>query len=153
MATNILRATDGRDVLLNSPDGWEVEQPWLWWTGQANGTPGPFGNPIPGAEPWAGWSSIPAVARATSLVVDTLSAMPWRVMRGRQNLAMPAWLADPQALRLDGRIVAAGAVHDARWSWMDFRTQWLCSAFWFGDAYMYVPMRDSAGGPLPPSTC
>ena len=54
--TNLLHATDGRDVLHNSPDGWEVEQPWLYWTGPpaATAAGGPFGHPIPGAEPWIG---------------------------------------------------------------------------------------------------
>jgi HK97 family phage portal protein len=153
VATNVLTATDGRDVLLNSPDGWEVEQPWLWWTGPAgsNGAGGgPFGNPIPGAEPWGLWAGIPAVARATSLIVDTLAALPWRVMRGTEQLPTPDWISDPQALRMDGRIVDESQLADARWSWMDFWTQWITSALWFGDGYIYVPARDSFNAPRPP---
>ena len=30
----MLYATDGRDILHNDPDGWEISQPWLWWTGR-----------------------------------------------------------------------------------------------------------------------
>lgn len=146
VSSTLLRATDGRDVLLNSPDGWEVEQPWLWWTG--NG--GPIGHPIPGATPWAQWAGIPAVSRATSLIVDTLAALPWRVLRGTETLPTPDWIADPQALRLDGRIVDASQVADARWSWMDFWAQWIVSALWFGDGYVYVPARDAFGAPRPP---
>ena len=33
---------------------------------------------------------------------------------------------------------------------VDFRTQWITSALWFGDGYMWVPVRDSSGQPVPP---
>ena len=144
---NILTATDGRDVLFNSPNGWEVEQPWLWWSG----TGGPFGNPIPGAGVPGGYSSIPGVARATSLIVDTIATLPWHVYRGEtERLATPSWIADPQALRLDGRVVDTAAVHETRISSVDFWGQWILSALWFGDGFVYVPSRDEAGAPRPP---
>ena len=151
ISANILRATDGRDVLMNQPDGWEVEHPWVWWLGSGDGTPGPFGNPIPGSMPWQNATSIPAVARATSLIVDTLAALPWKVYRGTDQLPTPDWIADPQALRIDGRVVddSAPAVGD-RWSPMDFWTQWLTSALWFGDGYVYAPLRATDGSPKPP---
>jgi len=149
---NLLTATDGRDVLLNSPDGWEVDQPWLWWLGPAggNGTGGPFGNPIPGAWGGVGFANLPAVARATSLVVDTISTMPWQVYRGVERLPTPTWIADPQALRLDGRVVDTGSVHDARISNVDFWGQWILAALWFGDGFIYAPNRDATGAPQPP---
>ena len=128
VTTNILRATDGRDVLLNSPDGWEVEQPWLWWTGPANGATGtgPFGHPIPGANPHIGFASIPAVARATGLIVDTIGTLPWHVYRAdTERLKTPDWIADPQVLRLDGRVVDPGQVNEARMSAVDFWCQWI----------------------------
>ena len=151
LTTNILRATDGRDVLLNTPDGWEVEQPWLWWTGPASGGTGPFGNPIPGASNWQGFAAIPAVARATGLVVDTIVTLPWHVMRGEtERLATPDWIADPQALRLDGRVVDPSDLNDTRLSNVDFWGQWLVSALWWGDGFVYVPSRDSGGAPKPP---
>lgn len=153
VSSTILHATDGRDVLVNTPDGWEVEQPWLWWMGPANGngSGGPWGHPIPGANAgsWASFASIPAVARCTSLISDELAALPWRVMRGQETLPTPDWITDPQALRLDGRVVGNGGLSTA-WSWMDFWVQWLTSALWFGDGYVYTPQRDSAGAPKPP---
>lgn len=147
IAANVLRGTDGRDVLLNSPDGWEVEQPWLWWTGG-----GPIGNPIPGAGNGYNYGGIPAVSRASSLIVDTLAALPWHVYRNdTERLPTPDWIADPQALRLDGRIVDAGANVDAsRGSRVDYWAQWLLAALWYGDGFAYVPSRDAAGAPKPP---
>jgi HK97 family phage portal protein len=145
--STILNATDGRDVLLNSPDGWEVEQPWLWY---ANGGGGPWGHPIPGANNYASYATIPAVARCTELICDILAALPWRVLRGAELLPTPEWIADPQALRIDERVVDPGSVLESRWSWMTFWTQWLTSALWFGDGYLYVPARDAFGAPKPP---
>jgi HK97 family phage portal protein len=151
LTTNILRATDGRDVLVNSPDGWEVEQPWLWWAGPGNGTLGPFGHPIPGASNGHGYGGIPAVSRATELIVDTLAALPWHVYRDdTERLATPDWLSDPQALRLDERVVDAATVDETRMSRVDFWSQWLLSALWYGDGFVYVPTRDTAGAPKPP---
>jgi len=152
ITTNVLRATDGRDVLLNSPDGWEVDQPWLWWLGAGNGTLGPFGNPIPGANAGGfGFGGIPAVSHATELIVDTIATLPWHVYRDdTERLPTPAWISDPQALRLDARIVEATAVHEARWSNVDFWGQWIQSALWWGDGFVYVPQRDVAGAPKPP---
>lgn len=150
VSTTILRATDGRDVLLNSPDGWEVEQPWLWWTGNGGGVGNTWGNPIPGATGWSTWAGIPAVARCTELITDTLAALPWHVKRGTETLPTPDWITDPQALRMDGRVVGTAGLLDARWSAMDFWCQWLTSALWFGDGYVYVPARDERGAPRPP---
>jgi HK97 family phage portal protein len=154
MSTNLLRATDGRDVLLNSPDGWEVEQPWLWWTGPSGigSGGGPFGNPIPGAgSPATTSGSIPAVARATGIIVDTLATLPWHVYRDDvYRLPTPDWLSDPQALRLDGRVVNPANLHETRVSAVDFWGQWLVSALWFGDGFVWVPSRDASGQPRPP---
>ncbi len=150
---NILTATDGRDVLHNSPDGWEVEQPWLWWMGPSggNGTGGPWGNPIPGANGYPGFGSIPAVSRATGLIVETLAALPWHVYRDdTERLTTPTWLSDPQALRLDGRVVDTSQVIDARMSRFGFWSEWIRSALWWGDAFVYVPVRDAYGAPKPP---
>jgi HK97 family phage portal protein len=153
IATSLIHGTDGRDVLHNSPDGWEVEQPWLWWLGPGNGTLGPIGHPIPGAgAAWQTFAAIPAVSRATGLIVDTIATLPWHVYRDEtERLATPEWIADPQALRLDGRIVDPNQLYDVRMSNVDFWGQWILSALWFGDGFIYSPSRDAtSGAPKPP---
>ncbi len=146
-------ATDGRDMLRNDPDGWEVDQPWLWWDGPADGdgTGGPLGNPPPGAE-WGAsrraWS-LPSVTRCTALIADTLSGLPWRVHRDRERLAAPDWITDPQARRLDQRIVS-GPVPDWRQSGVEFWSSLITSILWWGEGLLYVPVRDASGAPVPP---
>jgi HK97 family phage portal protein len=148
-------ATDGRDVLLNDPDGWEVDQPWLWFTGPkgSNGSGGPYGNPLVSGiegDP-TGLAALPAVNRCTSIIADTLAGLPWRIVRGEyEQLAPPDWIVDPQATRLDGRVVADGGLLDARLSGVEFWCQWIVAALWFGDGYVYAPVRDAAGAPKPP---
>lgn len=144
-------ATDGRDVLLNDPAGWEVNAPWLWFTGPAggNGTGGPWGNPIPGAYDYPGLAGIPGVARATSLIVDTIAGLPWQVHRGWEILASPPWIDDPQALRLDARVHSPTAI-DTRLSAVEFWANWITAALWLGDGYLYCPVRGADGSPTPP---
>jgi HK97 family phage portal protein len=145
VSTNILTATDMRDVLHNDPDGWEVEQPWLQWTGSTT-----FGNPIPGAF-GNSYGSIPAVDRATQLIVGTLATLPWHVYRDEtERLPTPDWIADPQALRLDGRVVDPGETPETRMSNVDFWGQWILNALWWGDGFVYAPTRDAFGAPKPP---
>src|SRR4051812_20729750 len=101
----MLGATDGRDLLVNNPAGWEVAQPWLWWAGPANGngTGGPFGNPPPGANDPSGLFSLPAVSRATSIICDTIAGLPWHIFKGWDVQDTPSWISDPQNLARDGR--------------------------------------------------
>ena len=150
----ILRtATDGRDILLNDPDGWEVDQPWLWWTGPAgsDGTGGPFGNPPPGADGSALLTSLPAVTRCTSIICDTIAGLPWQVFRGFEQLPTPEWVGDPQGLRPDQRIVDPATLDEVRLSAVEFWTQWIVAALWFGDGFVYAPVRDATtGAPKPP---
>jgi HK97 family phage portal protein len=151
-SSRILTATDGRDILYNSPDGWEVDQPWLWWTGPAggDGTGGPWGNPPPGADAGlAAAGNLPAVARCTSIICDTIAGLPWHIFTGWNQLNTPSWIEDPQALRRDGRIISASS-DQVRLSAVEFWAQWITSALWFGDGYLYVPVRDAAGAPKPP---
>jgi HK97 family phage portal protein len=152
ISSNILTATGPvRDVLWNGPpDGWEVEQPRLW---SMPGISGPFtiGNPIPGAFEGSQLGSIPSVARCTSIIVDSLSgATPWKVYRGRDQLETPDWISDPQALRLDGRVVDPASVPFAPLSHVDFWSSWLTDALWWGDGLVWAPSRDSNGAPRPP---
>jgi len=146
-------ATDGRDILINSPDGWEVDQPWLWWLGPAgsDGTGGPFGNPPPGASPTNVYSALPAVRRCTSVICDTIAGLPWQIVRGDyERLPTPDWISDPQALRIDGRVIDADTLTSVRLSAVEFWANWIGAALWLGDGYVYVPVRDAAGAPKPP---
>jgi HK97 family phage portal protein len=146
-------ATDGRDVLVNTPDAWEIDEPWLWWLGPANGdgTGGPYGNPIPGANAWQAYATLPGVARCTSIICDTIAGLPWQVIRGEwERLPTPDWIADPQALRIDGRVVDPNTLATVRLSAVEFWSQWIQAALWLGDGYVYVPVRDAAGAPKPP---
>ena len=146
----ILTATDGRDILHNSPDGWEVSQPWLWWMGPGDGSQGPFGHPPPGAgEPVYGLTAIPGVTRCTSIICDTIAGLPWHVMRGEERLPTPRWIYDPQLLRPDSR-AASGLLSPVRLSAVEFWTQYLTAALWVGDAFIFAPERDAQGQPVPP---
>jgi HK97 family phage portal protein len=148
----LLYATDGRDVLVNSPDGWEVEQPWLWFDGPAggDGTGGPWGNPLPNTPGGFGGSgALPAMGRCRSLIVDALAGVPWEVHRGREKLPTPDWVLDPQGLREDGRVIAS-SVLDVRLSTVEFWASFLVSALELGEGIVYVPNRAADGSPLPP---
>jgi HK97 family phage portal protein len=146
----VLTATDGRDILVNSPDGWEISQPWLWWAGPAgsDGTGGPWGNPPPGADGGNLAAGIPAVMRCTSIICDTIAGLPWRVMKGYDQLPTPSWISDPQLLRADGR-VAGNALVEVRYSAVEFWASWIASALWFGDGFIWVAARDVYGAPKP----
>lgn len=150
-------ATDGRDTMVNDPDGWEVDRPWLWWAGPAgsDGTGGPWGNPLPGATPDSGWA-MPAVTRCTNLIAGTLAGLPWQVLRetgpdaAAERLPTPGWIADPQLLRPDARFGRIDEINRARLSNVDFYAEWVTSALWHGDGYVYAPVRAADGQPTPP---
>lgn len=150
----IRTATDGRDILRNTPDGWEVERPWLWWLGPPDdgGSGGPWGNPPPGAGgPLWGLTAIPGVTRCTAIICDTIAGLPWHIVRNDyERLDTPAWIADPQALRPDERIHGQSVLWPVRLSAVEFWTQWLTAALWYGDGFVYVPQRGADGQPLPP---
>jgi HK97 family phage portal protein len=145
----VYTATDGRDMLINSPDGWEVDSPWLWWEGPAggDGTGGPLGNPPPGARHPG---RVPAaVTRCTSLICDTIAGLPWQVRRGLERLDTPPWIDDPQSLRMDARI-DGGPVPATRRSVVEFRAYMIKSMLWRGEAMIYVPNRNADDSPAPP---
>jgi HK97 family phage portal protein len=134
-------ATDyGRDILINSPDGWEHDQRQFWWIdGPGGGSPNAFGNPPPGAgaELVSGAEALPAVLRCTSIIADTIAGLPWRVYRGFDQQLTPRWITDPQLLRDDRRIYSGATISDAM-SNVEFYTQWIVSALWFGDGLAYA---------------
>lgn len=152
----VLTATDGRDILENTPDGWEVDQPYLWWDGPAggDGTGGPWGNPPPGADaaaPSLYGLSLPVVTRCTQLIAESIAGMPWKVYRGRERIDAPRWISDPQQQRVDGRIPGTDLLLPVRFSNVEFWAQAITSYLWWGEAILYTPrLRDDAGEPTGP---
>lgn len=150
------RATDGRDILRNTPDGWEVDQPWLWWDGPdgSDGTGGPWGNPPPGAEfgaPTMRGTTLPAVTRCVSLLTESIAGMPWKTFRGREQLTPPAWITDPQAASRDGRLRSFGSDLELRLSPVEFWAQYITSYLNWGEGIAYLPRElDAAGEPTGP---
>lgn len=149
-------ATDGRDVLFNDPDGWEIDQPWLWWDGDTPRNPNAgntFGNPIPGAEYAGGYLgyALPVVDRCLQLTADKIAGMPWKVYRGREVLDTPPWIIDPQALSRDGRRLFVGGTMDVRLSAVEFWSQYLRSLMLEGEGIVYTPrVPDADGNPTGP---
>lgn len=148
---NIHTATDGRDILLNTPDGWEVDQPELWWDGPAggDGTDGPWGNPPPGAEfgaPTRRGTSLPAYTRCVQLIAGKIAGMPWKTYRGRDRLDTPLWITDPQALSIDGRRRMADGIQDIRLSGVEFWEQVISSFLSWGEGIVYAPRTLDEGG-------
>lgn len=155
MPAQIHTATDGRDILHNDPDGWEVDQPWLWYEGPAggDGTGGPFGHPPPGAEygaPSMRGVSSAAVSRCLQLTADTVARMPWKTYRDRDRLTTPSWIVDPQATARDGRRTI-GTTMVAPLSGVDFWAQHLRSTLIWGEGITYTPrVLDDEGQPTGP---
>lgn len=150
-------ATDGRDILLNDPDGWEADAPWLWWNGPADsedGTGGPWGNPPPGAEwgaPTMRGTSLPAVTRCVALLTESIAGMPWKTYRGREQVQAPAWITDPQAASRDGRLRSRGVVEtDVRFSAVEFWAQYITSYLNWGEGIAYTPRELVNGEPTGP---
>lgn len=139
----LLYATDGRDVLQNTPDGWEVDQPWLWWDGPAgsDGTGGPWGNPPPRAR-FGGGRALPAMARCRALIADALAGCPFQVVRGRDILPTPTWILDPQNLADDGR--KHSTVRNVALSAVEFWSSVFVSAIELGEGVVYSPIAEGA---------
>ena len=146
--TRIHYATDGRDILFNQPDGWEVDQPWLWWT-DGDGT---FGNPPPGADGSDFLTSLPG---GVPLHLDHLRhhrrPALGHLPDGYEKLPDPAVDSGPPGApprRPHRRPRHPRSRCGCRA--VEFWTQWITAALWFGDGYLYVPVRDEAGAPKPP---
>lgn len=145
--------TDGRDVLINSPDGWVLSEPHLWWQGPAggDGTGGPVSSMPPPGAGGLGSRMPAAVTRCIALIADTLAGMPWQVFRDHEKLPVPDWIADPQSRRVDQRITG-GPVPEWRLSAFEFRASLATSvlASGTGEAMIYAPQRGADGQPVPP---
>jgi len=147
------------DLLLNDPDGWVIEQPDLHWLGPDTLSSllafGKQGSGFATADAAAAsletsGGGFPAITRATSLICDPLAGVPWEVVKGREQLTPPRWIADPQLARPDGRLTSWSADGLSPLSAVSFWTQALVSALWYGDGFVWVPSRDINGAPVPP---
>lgn len=159
-----LFGTESKDVLLNSPDGWVIERPQLFYLDPTYGPEGGGGKPNDGGTwsstgPLGGYDpnvasalAIPAVARATNIVVDPVVSVSWEVykgdMRESSQIDTPLWLTDPQNANLDGRIPGLGI--QAPLTALEFWGQWIMSALLIGDGFVYAPRRGVDGQPLAP---
>lgn len=151
---SVYTATDGRDVLHNDPDGWEIDQPWLWWDGDVPSNPNAgntWGNPIPGAGGSGLFGqTIPVLDRCLQLTADKTAGMPWKTYRGRERVETPSWITDPQALARDGRRPFVGTM-DIRFSAVEFWSQYLRSVYLQGEGIVYTPrIRDDDDQPTGP---
>ena len=158
---SILRGTESKDVLLNSPDGWVTAAPWMIYTDPTYGTSPKIGDGgtftstgLKGAKaPWEQAAlSIPGVARATGLIVDPLVSVPWGLYRETddlpEELTLPSWLSDPMNSARDARLGPGFDV--ARYTHPEFWAEWVMSALLIGDGLVYAPRLDERGQPLAP---
>lgn len=129
------------NILLNSPDGWMSNQTMnnYWWVDSSLESLQPSGDIGNMAQ------SLPAVSRATSLIVDTLSGLPINIRRGFETLPTPGWIEDPQLTRPDGRVMST--VQPGRLNRMEFYGQWILSALLHGNGFIYIDERDINGAP------
>ena len=155
----------GGGLLRNTPDGWVADgRPGggLWWRGPDNldallatgsggyrRVVGPNGVvytfPDGGSRP----TSIAAVGRATSLIADTISGLPWREVTGNVMSDPPRWISDPQMLRPDDRITRMTAGMNPL-SNVSFWSQAIIAQLWKGFAPVWHPFRDQGGQIKPP---
>lgn len=129
------------NILLNSPDGWMSNQTMnnFWWVDSSLETLQPSDDISNVA------ISLPAVSRAASLIVDTLSGLPINIRRGLETLPTPGWIEDPQLVRPDGRVMSS--VQPGRLNRMEFFGQWIFSALIHGNGFIYIDERDINGAP------
>lgn len=161
---SLLKATESKDVILNSPDGWVTEAPWMIYSDPTYGPGGP-GAPIGTGGTFSGIGlpgddyhprgalAIPGVARATGLIVDPLVSVSWGIYRKDDNdipveLPTPTWMSDPQNLRFDNRVL--GVEGFVRYSSVEFWSEWITSALLIGDGLIYSPRLTDRGELLAP---
>lgn len=144
--------TGGRNILTNSPDGW-MSNPAIPQPLQGFDNPGVH---WVGTDTWGlvngGSSNLAAANRALELIAGSIAGLPWRVRRNETELISPTpvWIDDPQMARWDGRIQSGFSGWDNRLSPVAFREQIVCSLVLRGNAYVFVPLRDSKGSPVAP---
>lgn len=130
---------------INQPDGLPSGiDPIVWWWGS---------DLTPNAA--SGSTSLSAITRATALIVNSLTSLPWLTRSGDptpQGLSTVQdtrrWLSDPMLLRPDARTglpsPQAAALRQSR---VVFWSQWIRSALWWGMGYL-VFQEDATGQPI-----
>lgn len=142
------------DMLVGGNDP-SSSNPFMWWMGLDSGAGaaaiGPNG-------PWTeGKGGIPAVTRATALVVDPIAQVPWTsVAEDVEGLAAadvaraPRWVRDPMLVRPDLRSGEQIWPHSLRLTRAAFWAQVLRSALWWGEGNVIFVENDE-GQPIPGS--
>jgi len=135
-----------RDITVNEPDGYMSDDA-VHWIGLDSGG-GAY--PVGPNGPWGTSSGgLAVVQRATQLVVDPISSVPWRVTTDGtlESSTIPRWLADPMLLRPDARFVGSAYPAAVRLNRSKFWSDWLRSALWLGiGAFIFI--EDADGQPL-----
>jgi len=145
--TRSVFARTNADLLVNDPDGFPSDYPPVWWYGLDSGG-GAY--PIGPNGPHGDFAAIPAVIRATSLIVGPLTAAPFKVLE-QQHSGEPRpparWLTDPMLVRPDDRFGAGEHAAAAQLPRSEFWAEWLRSAIWTGLG-AFVCREDNLGQPL-----
>ena len=137
------------NLLVNDPDGFPSAYPPVWWMGLDSGG-GSY--PIGPNGPWTHGqaAALPAVTRATSLIVDPIAQSPLKVQElgfGGKPLGTPRWLTDPMLLRPDARFPADLYPAVVKLGRSQFFGDWIRSALWWGVG-AFLCVEDETGQPL-----
>ena len=127
---------------VNSPDGYPSGVDPVWWWGTD------FISPASPA------TAMAAVTRATSLIVNTICALPWRLLSGGADaqtsiieLPPPRWMVDPQLHRPDARYGLPSIPAALRLPRAAFWGQWLRSCLLKGMGFLLFEV-DGNGAPV-----
>lgn len=151
--------TGTQDFLVNDPDGFPNSYPpyeWqaggggsaapLWWMGlDTGGGAYPIGPHGPNS---GGVAAVPAVIRATALITGPLTAAPFRVLQGVEQVDAPRWLTDPMLLRHDDRFWGGNVYPEVQQRARSaFWSEWVRSAIWWGEG-AFVCNEDAQHQPM-----
>ncbi len=127
------------DLLVNRPEGFPSgsEPATIWWMGSDS--------PLIVQTPRA---ALAAVTRATNLIVNTITSLPWRHLdNGAREYPTPRWINDPMLSRPDARISSSPTPAAIRLPRAQFWSQWIRSALMHGMGYLLFE-EDPAGTPV-----
>ena len=135
--------SDG-DILLGGPVPSGQAASTIWWMGDDRviTTPG-------------SGDGLAAVTRATSLIADSLAALPWRRLSGSGDqgtatieMPTPRWVADPMLLRPDNRISGSATPAALRLGRSSFWGQLIRAALMHGNGFLLF-QESGSGEPVP----